>query len=612
MFRINFLLTLSFAFLLCFPLQSLSQIAPRPRTDSRPVEDPMKAGATVRGRVVYSDSGRPVRFVTIELIPERREQPNGTGSGAGNGGGDGIGTGMFTAGGSQMGGQTNQNGEFVIKNVRPGTYVANIRSDGILGRDAMSFMRRSNPDEFKAFFVPFDVIGNGEIQISLQAVRAASIGGRIFYADGEPAVGVKVEAMRKDGGTFVGSYMASRLATTDDRGSYRITGLPEGEYIVRVVEPYRHQETNDRYSYFSARNSILHTYYPQGDRSDSATSMKLQLGEEIQSVDITIPDRKLFTMSGSVVFKGTKEALSGFMVVIARADNIDRGVVDGSGNSTNVTTDESGEWRVANLPKGKYSVTVVEGYRPSTTQNQNQNQKEPVKRSYSSVRKEVELAESDVSGLTIEMPLESSVVATVRDENGKTVDSPFGVYLVNEKTKRNFGPDMPTNRRQGQTKPTTDQTLRFGKLEAGEYRVRVSSQNFYLVSATLNGSDAAEQTFKVGEGDEIKGLSIVVSKGMGTVSGVVENYDPNTPFVVIMTRSDSTASVGSSQVGRDGKFKIKAAPGAYRLLLVPTADLRSPDPAAARARFEELLRNARDVELRAGETAEVVLQIPAL
>lgn len=608
MFRVLFLLALSFVLLLGLPLQSFSQVNPRSTPAPRPVEDPTKAGATVRGRVVYSDSGRPVRFVTIELIPERREQPPTQGAGLGNGSG-GV-SGMFIAGGSQMGGITNQNGEFVIKNVRPGTYVANIRSDGILGRDAMSFMRRSNPDEFKSYFVPFDVIGNGEIQIALQAVRAASIGGRIFYADGEPAVGVKVEAMRKDGGLFVGSYMASRLATTDDRGSYRITGLPEGEYIVRVVEPYRHQETSGRYSYFAARNSILHTYYPNGDRSDSATPMKLQLGEEIQSVDITIPDRKLLTLSGNVVFKGTKEPLNGFMVVIARADNIDRGVIDGTGNSTNVTTDESGEWSVANLPQGKYSVTVVEGYRPSS-QSQTPNSKEPVKRSYSSVRKEVELSESDVSGLTIEMPLESSVLATVRDEKGKTVDSPFGIYLINEKTKRSFGPDMQANRRPGQTKSTTDPTLRFGKLEAGEYRVRVSSQNFYLVSATLNGSDAVEQTFKVGEGDEVKGLSIVVSKGMGTVSGVVDNYDPNSPFTVMLTRTDSTATVGSSQVGRDGKFKLRAAPGTYRLLLVSTVDLRLSDPAAARARYEEMLRNAREVDLRAGETTEVVLQTPA-
>lgn len=605
MFRFLVLATISLAFSLCFPSLSLSQTYPRPTPAPRPVEDPTKAGATVRGRVVYSDSGRPVRFVTIELIPERREQPPTPGSGSGNGSGA-----IFTAGGSQATGLTNQNGEFVIKNVRPGTYVANVRSDGILGRDAMSFMRRANPEDFKAFFVPFDVVGNGEIQIALQAVRAASISGRIFYADGEPAVGVRVEAMRKDGSAFFGSFMASRLATTDDRGSYRITGLPEGEYIVRAVEPYRHQETTERFNYFSARSSMLHTYYPNGDRSDSATSMKIQLGEEIQSVDITLPDRKLFALSGTVVFKGTKEPLAGFMVAITRADNIDRGVVDGSGNSTNVTTDESGEWKVANLPQGKYNVTVVEGYRAPTQPQTQQSQKEPVKRSYSTVRKEVELADGDVSGFMIELPVESSVVATVRDENGKIVDSPSGVFLVNEKTKRSVGPDMQSNRRPGQTKPTGDQTIRFGKLEAGDYRVRVSSQNFYLVSATLGGGDVVNQTFKVGEGDEIKGLTIVVSKGMGTISGVVENYDPNVGYSVIVTKADSATSVGGTLIGRDGKFRLRVAPGTYRVVLLPNA--RITDPAAARERFEELLRNAREVELRAGETIEVVLQIPAL
>ncbi|HNQ15768.1 MAG TPA: hypothetical protein PKM58_09400, partial [Pyrinomonadaceae bacterium] len=112
MFRLLVPATIFLAFLICFPTFALSQINPRSTPAPRPAEDPSKAGAMVRGRVVYSDSGRPVRFVTIELIPERREQSTTPRSGLGNGSGV-----MFTDGGSQASGLTNQNGEFVIKNV---------------------------------------------------------------------------------------------------------------------------------------------------------------------------------------------------------------------------------------------------------------------------------------------------------------------------------------------------------------------------------------------------------------------------------------------------------------------------------------------------------------
>ena len=70
--------------------------------------------------------------------------------------------------------------------------------------------------------------GQRVTNISIALPRGAAIGGLIRHAAGEPAVGVNVTATPSD----AKSGLAGAQAVTDDRGEYRIFGLPRGRYVV--------------------------------------------------------------------------------------------------------------------------------------------------------------------------------------------------------------------------------------------------------------------------------------------------------------------------------------------------------------------------------------------
>ncbi len=207
---------------------------------SRPDEDDEKiTGATVRGRVLYDDTARPARYVTIALAEDK---PNVSRYSL-----------TFV--------KTDENGEFVIKNVKAGTYIPYIKSDGVMNFDSFNFaIRGVSKDEIPAdFFQKISVSGLGEFQVEVRAKRGGAVSGRIIYADGEAAVGVKVEVLKKNGERYdnasqIYGNQGVGTATTDDRGFYRLSALPAGTYIVRVIEPVSHIQKLPQYDYANQYN----------------------------------------------------------------------------------------------------------------------------------------------------------------------------------------------------------------------------------------------------------------------------------------------------------------------------------------------------------------------
>lgn len=77
-------------------------------------------GATLRGRIIYEDSGRPVRYALVSLVRDEKEKrPDG-----------------FYSGYSAKHVKTDENGEFVIRNVGAGSYYPLVKFEGILNRNS--------------------------------------------------------------------------------------------------------------------------------------------------------------------------------------------------------------------------------------------------------------------------------------------------------------------------------------------------------------------------------------------------------------------------------------------------------------------------------------------
>jgi peroxiredoxin len=163
--------------------------------------------------------------------------------------------------GRENAGLTNERGEFEIKNVVEGRYFVSVSTPGVL----TPFSSLSNLDKIGAGqdssvmadiakdFQEVVVNGINDADVIVVVKRGAAITGRIMYADGEAAIGVRVEVLRKKNGQynavvpniseiFGAMFGAAGGLKTDDRGVFRIAGLPAGEYIVRVVENVSHSD----------------------------------------------------------------------------------------------------------------------------------------------------------------------------------------------------------------------------------------------------------------------------------------------------------------------------------------------------------------------------------
>ncbi|HZH35263.1 MAG TPA: carboxypeptidase regulatory-like domain-containing protein, partial [Pyrinomonadaceae bacterium] len=320
-----------------------------------PTPEPPKT--TIRGRAVYEDTGRPVRRASIMLMNSK-------------------------GGGRELSAITDNNGAFEVRNATEGRYYAVINSPGVLTpvayfdfaaaseREGMA----SGLEEAKTLFDEINVgAGGGTIDVFVRAKRGGAVGGRIMYADGDPAIGVKVEVLRKKDEKYLSiipnltEIFAAAMGgsagggKTDDRGIYRISGLPPGDYIVRVTEPASHRDSDDRGRGMFGPiglgvSSLVSTYHPDVSDSKQAAVIKLEAGQEAAEVNITIPERLFQDVLGKVVARGNRQPVRGARISLLRKDDtvsfFDRLNEEGPGSGE--ATDEQGTFFFKELPPGNY------------------------------------------------------------------------------------------------------------------------------------------------------------------------------------------------------------------------------------------------------------------
>lgn len=126
---------------------------------------------------------------------------------------------------------TADDGTFAFEHLPPGRYTITAAKEGFVTM-AYGATRPARPG------APIVVIAQHSQRIALRLPRGAVITGTVLGVDGQPAQGVTVSVLSR---RFTGgaardySYRVNGtpiLAPTDDRGVYRVYGLPAGDYLV--------------------------------------------------------------------------------------------------------------------------------------------------------------------------------------------------------------------------------------------------------------------------------------------------------------------------------------------------------------------------------------------
>lgn len=315
------------------------------------------ATGSVRGQVICADTQQPARLAHVVLQPlVDLKSPVAGGKSEGY-----HPEGVFHL-------QTvGLDGSFAIANVPQGLYYVIVEQDGYVS--PLSLFTRDDlnkPDEatlrrIGRYMTPISVTAGHTTQAQMTLVRGAVIEGAVRFEDGSPAVGVDVVLLQHDAKGIWERFRTNRLAGrssdhTDDRGVYRFTGLPGGEYLVRASIELNNVITDHVFgsgggtSYGDGYR--LEIFPGDAFRTRDAKPVKVEEGENASGVDVDVPLSKLYSVAGTVLRPDSAGPVNAAHVTLNFMDTGDEIA------STDVDTND-GTFHFVFVPGGSYTLSVT-------------------------------------------------------------------------------------------------------------------------------------------------------------------------------------------------------------------------------------------------------------
>ena len=314
--------------------------------------------SVVSGRVTCADTNMPARFATVTLEPvpgkkgeAKAERNSGTNA-----------TGM-----------TDIEGRYLLEKVTPGKYYVVGSMGGYLnplarfGREELAELTEETQKKLAAAVPVIEVAAGQPVGVDLRLERAAEIDGTVVYDDGSPAVGVELALLKKNKEGVLEAVNWSLLSgmqqldgghSTDDRGRYRLVGMPPGEYVVSAKLPSLEISVGGLLGGHGmnvmVRNheeGALTVYSGSVFRKRDAKVVKVGEAESVGGVDITFQLAGLSSLKGVVVAARDGHTVNQGQVVLAWADDREQ--------LRSVEVGQDGSFVMTYLPQDKYVLRVL-------------------------------------------------------------------------------------------------------------------------------------------------------------------------------------------------------------------------------------------------------------
>lgn len=440
--------------------------------------------------------------------------------------------------------------------------------------------------------------------VTLTLVKGAVITGTVTNAAGEPVAGIRVrmeKVVRDRNGKRLPSDGPWGDRQTDDRGVYRIYGVPAGTYVVMAGGPsqYYSSSTVDPYE------SDVPTYANSATR-DAATEITVRAGEETSGVDIRYRAEQGRTISGVVTGAGR-----GFSVVLSSA-----GDVVAPWNASTYQQLEDNSFSFIGLADGDYDL-----YAYSHAGN----------REYSASEvKRIRLRGADVTGIELApRPLASVAGRVVLEETQPPECTEKARASFDEITVGAWHYDSEQAKETPQSlwslgapaKPDAQGSFLIRNLVGADYYfgVRTPAINWYVRSIQLTGAGPAKKPVDVTgvwtnikTGDRLSGLTFTLAQGAASFHGQLvlgegEKVLPRTYVYLIPAereRSENPWNYFGTGLAVEGKFGMtNIPPGRYWIFAETISDgaavikltrLRFPHGAEIRTRLRRAAEAAKN------------------
>lgn len=233
--------------------------------------------------------------------------------------------------------RTDRDGQYVIEQLRTGSYVVQASADGYLTQ----FYGMTTDPSLPGTVAVVEPEETKQIDIVLNI--AGSISGQILDQNGKPVSRALVEAMpafKDSTGYFPGKEVSFGQTSTDENGRYVIMGLARGTYLVQAVV----------YGDWSK----VYVWYPGTQDASQAKPVAVQEGEETTHIDFRVRLQSgVGSLSGRVLDK-LNQPIAGAGVYLQTA--YEPGFI-GPIMGMSATCDREGRFIFDRVPAGAYTLS---------------------------------------------------------------------------------------------------------------------------------------------------------------------------------------------------------------------------------------------------------------
>jgi hypothetical protein len=349
---------------------------------------------------------------------------------------------------------------------------------------------------------------------------------------------------------------------TDDRGIYRIYGLPAARYEVSV---------GDNGGGATLRSGFYQkTYYPDTTDLAKATIVELNEGGEAKNIDITLgPRSRTYSVSGRVIDADTGDPVPGVSYGFGHVEEFQGRSMMAGYRDPGTPTNSKGEFRLEGVAPGHYAVSTIRtsfGLDPSQP------------KVYSDPAP-FEITDSDLTdvelkvhrGLTV-----SGVVVTDAITNKVALTGVSRLIVTGLST-------TPPTTIQGTLGFTTTQIAADGSfqlegLPPGKLTLGIGgfstaeSRGYTIARITANEREITNRQIELQPGQSVSGVRIYIQFGTGVLKGEVKitagTLATDSAMMVSLQSENQPRPVSSAQVDSRGQFTMVGIPtGTYDAVL---------------------------------------------
>lgn len=485
--------------------------------------------------------------------------------------------------------------------------------------------------------------GEQKLDLIIPLVRGGVLTGTVRDATGQPMVNARVTVMdmRPINGVIAPRPVTGGLGTaTDDRGQYRIYGLPAGSFIVAAGTPlgmrlaarpttnaevqWARQTAGGAASSAGAaapareqERMAVSIYYPGTPDVDHAGRVELGAGEVREGIDITMQMVPAARIEGIILQADGRPAANAMVTVVRPGSNI---ILDMLGMTSR--TDNEGRFVVPSLSPGPYTLFVrgasATGRRGSPARGAGGGPVRPGEVAMDLwATQDVDIDGTDLTDLQLTLQPGLAVGGHIVFDGDGPAPDPTRIRISIIPSVREGAPSLGVT---AQT-PDADGTFALQGVPPGAYRLNVifpGTNQSWVARAAMSGGQDLLDGFDLRAGDDRADIVVTFTDKVTEVAGTIFDVDgrPTADYMVLVFPVDRThwsypsRRTRQSRPDSDGEFRIAGLPpGDYFLAALTDLDgvdlgdiefLEALSEASIRLSLAEGEKKRQDVKLAGG------------